>query len=191
MNIITHFLFSWSVAEITKIKKREKELLTIGGTLPDLDGFGIVPDLISRMFKLPDPAFFGTYHHNLFHGIFGAILISSFLTFFSKTKIKTFFLLFLIIHLHFLLDFLGSRGPTPCEIWEINYFAPFSDSLQISWKYQWKLNSPINIIFTIFLLVFSFYRAHKYGNSPLIIFSKKANEVFVKTLRKRFNEYRK
>lgn len=186
MNIITHFLFSWSFAEITGLEEREKKLLTIGGTLPDLDGLGIVPDLISRILKLPDPAFFGTYHHYLLHGIFGAFLISFILTFFSKAKIKTFFLLFFIIHFHLLLDFLGSRGPTIDEIWAINYLAPFSNSLQISWKYQWELNSPINIIFTIFLLIFSFYRAHKCGNSPLIIFSKKANWVFVETLRKRF-----
>ena len=191
MNIITHFLFSWSFSEILNLEDRDKKILTIGGVLPDIDGFGIVPDLIFRTFKSYDYAFYGTYHHNLLHSIFGAFLISLFLTFFSKSKTKIFLLSFLIIHLHLFMDLIGSRGPTPDEIWAISYLAPFSNSFQIVWKKQWQLNDIKNIIFTIFLIFFAFYRSLKFGSSPLMVFSKKANEVFVETVKNRFKKFYK
>lgn len=184
MNIITHFLASWSLAEVLNFKERDKNLISIASILPDLDGFGIFPDLFFRILKKGDLAYFGTYHHNLFHGIFGSLLFSLIFMFFSKKKLKFFIFSNFLIHLHFFFDLIGARGPSHDEIWPINYLAPFSNSLQIEWKYQWALNDIRNIFFTILLILFVFYKTIKYGDSPVSVFSKKANEAFVNILRK-------
>jgi inner membrane protein len=45
MSPITHLLISWSVANISKINRRERALVTLAGVVPDIDGTGLIIDI--------------------------------------------------------------------------------------------------------------------------------------------------
>ena len=50
MSPITHLLISWSVANTSKIDRRERALVTLAGILPDIDGAGLLSDIIVLSF---------------------------------------------------------------------------------------------------------------------------------------------
>jgi inner membrane protein len=87
------------------------------------------------------------------------------------------------VHLHFLCDVLGSRGATAEDIWGIYYFAPFSLAHEIAWKGQWELVSWQNTAVSAALLLVIMVRAAARGYSPVGLVSKRADAVFVATLR--------
>ncbi|RPI75200.1 MAG: metal-dependent hydrolase [Desulfobacteraceae bacterium] len=186
MSPITHLLASWTSADLFRLDSRNRTLVTLCGLLPDLDGIGILADLSSRIIGKPDQSFYTLFHHSLLHGLPAAILIPGLLALFATRRLLVFSIGFLVYHLHLLFDLLGARGITPDDIWPVPYLAPFSDRLTLSWSYQWPLNSPINIIFTIVLLGYVFYRAVKSGYSPVGIFHKKADIVFTAVVKTRW-----
>jgi hypothetical protein len=91
------------------------------------------------------------------------------------------------VHLHYLCDIVGSRGPGADDIWPLRYLAPFSERLTVQWSGQWPLNAWPNIVLTILLLAFGFYRAANGGYSPVGVFSTKADRAFVQAVRARWH----
>jgi inner membrane protein len=79
----------------------------------------------------------------------------------------------------------GARGPDGYQ-WPIPYLTPFSQVAQIAWSGQWALNAWPNFAITIGLLALAFYLAWRRGFSPLEMVSRRADQVFVETLRARF-----
>jgi hypothetical protein len=103
----------------------------------------------------------------------------------AKTnRLLTAFLAVAAVHLHFLGDLVGSRGPDGYE-WPIPYFYPFA-RIELSWKYQWALNAWQNILITVVLLGVGFVLARRRGYSPVGLLSVRADHAFVSTLRRRF-----
>jgi hypothetical protein len=186
MSPITHILASWTSADLFRLDKRNRGLVTLCGALPDLDGIGILFDLAARIIGKPDSSFYTLFHHSLLHGLPAAILIPGILALFATRRLLVFSIGFLVYHLHLLFDLLGARGITPDDIWPVPYLAPFSDRLTLSWSHQWPLNSPINMVFTIILLGYVFYRAVKSGYSPVGMLNKKADAIFTATLQARW-----
>jgi hypothetical protein len=105
----------------------------------------------------------------------------------SKKKWKTMGLAFFCFHLHLLCDIIGAKGPDAYQ-WPIPYLLPFSNAIQITWKYQWEINAWPNFIITFTALGITFYYAWKHGYSILEIISKKIDGMFVRTLQNRFGK---
>ena len=184
MSPITHLLISWSVANISKINRRERALVTLAGVVPDIDGAGLIIDVFSHGSDQP-LQLWSMYHHILGHNIgFGLFLVI--VTFaLSTRRWATSLLVFMSFHLHLLCDLLGSKGPDGYQ-WPIPYLFPFSDAWQWTWAYQWQLNAWPNFAITIFTILLILFFSWKNGLSPLEIVSLKANRSFVDALRHRF-----
>jgi inner membrane protein len=70
MSPVTHFFAGWLLASIsptgrpTSLTRREKALVVAAAVAPDLDGLGIIPELLTR--NTPHPLlWFSQYHHTL------------------------------------------------------------------------------------------------------------------------------
>src|SRR5262245_42602330 len=185
MNPITHLIASWSLAEISGLEERDRAVVAWAGLAPDLDGLGAVVDSAARLLGYSDPALYGSYHHVLLHGLFGALLLPAIGLAFARRRLVAFLWAFAAVHLHLACDLFGSRGPAAEAVWPIHYLGPFSDAVMLSWSGQWALNAWPNIIFTLGLLVFVLIRATTCGHSPVSLFSTRAHAAFVAAVQSR------
>jgi hypothetical protein len=70
MSPITHFFAGWLLASVsptgrpTTLTRREKALVVAAAVAPDIDGFGIIPELLTRNTSHP-LLWFSAYHHSL------------------------------------------------------------------------------------------------------------------------------
>jgi hypothetical protein len=179
MSPITHLLASWIVAAKTTDNLRDRRLVTLAGVAPDLDGLGLIIDLVN-----PHTSYYPQYHHWLMHGLPGALVCSAILAAFGRRRWHVFALAFLTFHLHLLCDLLGSRGPGPTDYWPIYYLGPFSRNPMWYWTYQWGLDSWPNRVITLVLLGWALWLAVKLGDSFVGVINRKADRVFVGVLRK-------
>jgi hypothetical protein len=213
MSPITHFFAGWLLASVsptggpTTLTRREKALVVAAAVAPDLDGVGIVPELLTRNTSHP-LLWVSQYHHTLHTLAFAllctlaAFLIAGPLADGTSSSSKegrqlstpsgpthpalTALLVFLSFHLHLLCDLIGARGPDGDQ-WPIPYLKPFSNSIQLTWHGQWALNGWQNFVVTGLLLLATFWIAWKRGSSPLELFSQPANRALTQALRQRFH----
>lgn len=183
MSPVTHFLSGWVLANCAKLDPKDRALVTAACVIPDIDGLGIVPELLTRNSTHPLP-WFTLYHHSLHNLAFG-VVVAALTCAIAARKWTTSLLALLSFHLHLFEDLLGSRGPDGYQ-WPIPYLAPFSSSLQIAWRGEWGLNAWPNITLTFILLMITFWLAWRGGFSPLEMISAKADATFVRALRRRF-----
>jgi len=182
---ITHFLASWTIAEIYARDRRERAWITAAGVVPDLDGLGVVVDFANRLLARPDSEWFGRLHHVLFHGAFGAIAFLLVAATLGFRRWRLLAMMMVTFHFHLICDVLGSRGPAG-EIWPIDYLSPLSHSWLITWVHQWPLNAWPNIAFTFLLIIWAIIRAVQVGISPVSIFSPRIDSRVVAALRQRW-----
>jgi inner membrane protein len=204
---VTHFFAGWLLASVSPtgkpstLTRREKALVVAAALAPDLDGIGIVPELLTRNTSHP-LLWFSQYHHSL-HTLPFALICTltawlvagplANLTIGPSIKGRrlpthpglTAFLVFISFHLHLLCDLIGARGPDG-DHWPIPYLKPFSNSLQLTWHGQWALNGWQNFAITGLLLLATLCIAWKYASSPVELVSQPANLAFTRTLRQRF-----
>lgn len=213
MSPITHFFAGWLLASVSPtgrpatLTRREKALVVAAAVAPDLDGIGIVPELLTRNTSHP-LLWFSQYHHTLHNLAFAlvctlaAFLIAGPLANATLGPSKqdrplpahpgpshpalTALLVFLSFHLHLLCDLIGARGPDGDQ-WPIPYLKPFSNSIQLTWHGQWALNGWQNFLITGLFLLATFWLAWKYASSPLELVSQPANRSLTETLRQRFH----
>ncbi len=190
MNPITHFLASWSLGEVSGLEARDRAIVAWAGLAPDLDGFGAVTDTAARLLGFGDPALYGRFHHVLLHGLPGAFFLSAIGAAFARRRLVAFLWGVAVVHLHLACDLVGSRGPTPDDVWPIHYLSPFTEALTLSWSGQWPLNAWPNIVFTLGLLAFVFARAASIGHSPVNLFSTSAHEAFVTAVQGRWRQFK-
>ena len=184
MSPVTHFLTGWVVANCSpSLNRKERALVTLAGIVPDIDGLGAIPDLITRNSAHP-LAWFSLYHHQLHNLTFG-LFVAIFCFAFANHRFTTGLLALLSFHLHLIEDLLGARGPDGYQ-WPIPYLLPFSRNAQLAWNGQWALNAWPNFAITICLLLTTLYLARSTGHSPLEMVSTHADEALVATLRHRF-----
>jgi inner membrane protein len=183
MSPVTHFLTGWVFANCFRLERKERALVTLACVAPDLDGLGIIPELLTRNSAHP-LLWFSQYHHSL-HNLAFALVVAAIAFALATQKWKTGMLALLSFHVHLFEDVLGSRGPDGDQ-WPIPYLAPFSSALQLTWRNQWELNAWPNIAITITLLLITFWLAWRRGFSPLEMISAKADSTFVSALRRRF-----
>ena len=207
MSPVTHFFAGWLLASVSpsghpiKLTRREKALVVAAAVAPDIDGIGIIPELLTRNTSHP-LLWFSQYHHTLHTLAFSlvctvaAYLIAGPLAGFTfgpsieKRRSPahpglTAFLVFVSFHLHLLCDLIGARGPDGDQ-WPIPYLKPFSNSIQLAWHGQWALNAWQNFVITGIFLLSTLWIAWKYASSPLELVSQPANRALTQTLRQRF-----
>ena len=185
MSPVTHFLTGWVLANTTALSPRERGIVALSVVLPDVDGLGGLADLWTRNSNHPLD-WFSQYHHAL-HNLGFALLIAVLSYGLASQRMKVALLAILSVHLHLLEDLAGSRGPDGYQ-WPVPYLMPFSHAAELVWRRQWTLNAWPNIAITAALLLATFYLAWQRGFSPLEMFSKKADIVFVAALRHRFSD---
>jgi inner membrane protein len=186
MSPITHFLASWTIAESCTQNRRERFWICLAGLAPDLDGLGLAVDVFNDLFGRGVSQWYAVYHHFLFHGLFGALVIVATARAVGVSRFKGLLLVFLSFHLHLLCDLVGARGPAIYDIWVIYYFGPFTRAFKFYWMPQWPLNGWPNFLITIALLGWTLSRAINRGASPVSLFSVKLDAVIVATLRQRW-----
>lgn len=186
MNPVTHLLASWLVANTTDLNRRDRAIVTIAGIVPDMDSFGIIPEMLTRNSAHP-LRWWTDYHHVIGHNIGFALLVAVVGFLLSARRWKTALLVFVSFHIHLLGDLLGARGPEGYQ-WPIPYLLPFSDSLQLAWPGQWALNAWPNLLITAMALALTLLLAAWKGFSPLEIISVSADKKFIETLRRRFTK---
>jgi inner membrane protein len=202
MSPVTHFFAGWLLASVyptgspTPLTRREKILVVAAAVAPDIDGVGLLPELLTRNSSHP-LMWFSQYHH-LLHTLAFALIctLSAFLiagNFGNSSDHSatthpwlTAALVFISFHLHLLCDLIGARGPDGYQ-WPIPYLKPFSNAMQLTWQGQWALNGWQNFAFTGLLLLTTLWLAWKYNTSPLELVSQPANQAFTQVLRQRFS----
>lgn len=189
MNVVTHLLMGWAVAEHTVKTKRDKALVAWAGVMPDLDGLGLPIDWVCRALGY-HTAFYEEFHRLALHGLPGAILCTVLLGFLAQDRSRAMPWVFVSYHLHLIGDVLGSRGGNPNDIWPIHYLAPVSDAITIAWSGQWPLTGWQNTTLTVVLMTYAIVLAASRGYSPVGLFSTRADEKFVAALRARWQGIR-
>ena len=184
MNPASHFLISWAVANTAEIPRRDRILITLTGVVPDLDGVGILAELLTENASTP-LIWYSRYHHVLGHNLLVCMVLTIVVFSFSVKRWLSASLAFVAFHLHLLADLAGSRGPDGYQ-WPIPYLYPFSTKWTLAWSGQWELNAWPNILITVLVLGVTLFLAHKRGRSPLEMVSLKADAAIVAGLRKRF-----
>jgi inner membrane protein len=182
MSPVTHFLSGWVLANCVQLDSRDRAIVTLAWVVPDIDGLGIAAELLTRNSAHP-LLWFSYYHHSL-HNLAFALVVAVVAAALAKERWKTSLLAFVSFHLHLLEDLVGSRGPDGYQ-WPIPYLAPFSHSLQLSWRGEWRLDAWQNIVITVALLSVTMWLAWRRGFSPLEMISEKVDKVFVMALRQR------
>lgn len=186
MSPVTHLLAGWLVANSSRrFGRKERILVTAAGLIPDVDGFGIVAEALTRNNGNP-LLWWSNYHHVLGHNLLFGLFVTLVAFLLSARNRAVAALVIVSFHLHLLGDFVGARGPGD-DLWVVPYFLPFS-AHEFSWSGQWELNAWPNFLITGILLITMFYLAWRRGCSPLEMVSAKANAAFVRTLRQRFGE---
>ena len=186
MSPVTHFLSGWLLANVAGVSsRRDRALVTLSAVVPDVDGLGIIAEVLTRNSAHP-LLWFSQYHHSL-HNLIFALAVSALAFVIAREKWKASALCFVGFHLHLLEDLLGSRGPDGDQ-WPIPYLAPFSSALSMTWHSQWSLNAWPNFAITIALLGMTMYLAWSRGYSPVEMISELADRRFVAALRHRFGK---
>lgn len=183
MSPVTHFLTGWVFANCARLDRRDRALVTLASVVPDVDGLGIVPELLTRNSSHP-LLWFSLFHHSL-HTLAFALVTAALSFALGHQRWKTGLLAFVSFHLHLVEDIGGSRGPDGNQ-WPIPYLKPFSSALELTWHGQWALNAWPNVAITVALLVATLWLAWRRGFSPLEMVSEKADVIFVAALRQRF-----
>lgn len=185
---LTHLLASWVVAVHTTDNPRDTRLVTSAGIAPDLDGVGIFADFTAAALGHHETDYYHTYHHWLGHGLPAALVVAALLACFARNRWRVFALALTVFHLHLLCDLVGSRGPSPKDLWPIYYFGPFRYRPMWVWTHQWRLDGWQNQVITILLLIWATSLALKKGHSFIAVFNRRFDQLFVGILRKWQNQ---
>jgi inner membrane protein len=177
---VTHFFTGWVLANCAPLQRRDRALVTLASVIPDVDGLGLIPQLLTANSAHP-LMWFSRYHHFL-HTLLFAAIVAALAAVASRRWIMA-LLAFLSFHLHLVEDVVGSRGPDGYQ-WPIPYLKPWS-SVQNAWSGQWALNAWPNAAITAALIFISLWLAWRRGYSFMEMFSRKADVGLVPWLRER------
>jgi hypothetical protein len=161
MNPVSHLLTGWVVANTADLTTRDRVLVTLAGVAPDIDGLGIVAEILTENTTSP-LLWYSKYHHVLCHNLGFGLLLAVTAVLFGVRRWMTAFLTLVVFHLHLLGDLVGSRGPDGYQ-WPISYLYPFSNRWKLEWAGQWELNAWPNIVITALLLAATVYIFRKKG----------------------------
>lgn len=178
-----HLFASWIVAAKTTDNPRDCRLVALAGILPDADGLGLLVDVTNAALGRPVSVSYADYHHFLLHGALGAAVVTLVLTSFARNRWRVALLALALFHLHLLCDFIGSRGPSPLDVWPIHYLGPVSRHPRWEWSGQWRLDSWQNKCVFVALFVWSWRLTLTLGHSVAGVFNRRVDAAVVGVLR--------
>lgn len=186
MSPIAHFVGSWLIAAATTDNPRDRRLVTLAGILPDLDGLGIVVDVAKSLVNGQEATFsyYQKFHHLWLHGWPGALVVAAFLAGFAQQRWRVAAWCLVTFHLHLACDLLGSRGPSPADLWPICYSEPLFRHPVWFWKGQWRLDGWQNQLIFLGVFVTSLWVAVHRGYSFVEVVSQRLDTIFVGVLGK-------
>lgn len=177
---------SWLVASAITGNPRDRRLVTLAGIVPDVDALGVVVDVVKTLMSGQEMtfAYYQKFHHLLLHGWPAAVLVALGFAALANGRSRVIIGCLIVFHLHLLLDLLGSRGPTPADLWPICYSEPFFRHPIWFWRGQWKLDGWQSQL--VFFGVFGvcLWLAVRRGYSCMEVLSRRFDGVFVNVLRK-------
>jgi len=185
MNPVTHFFVGWVSGLPLELERRDRALIVVSSMIPDVDGLPVLLDLL-KGHSPEEMQFWSDYHHSLHNLAFAAVFCIACAAF-ARRRAVTALVCFAVMHLHYLCDIAGSRGPDDYQ-WPIPYLLPFSGKWQLTVPWQWELNAWPNVLITAVLLAVTLYSAWRRGYSPAALFSERGDRAFIETLRRRFGE---
>ena len=107
MSPVTHFLSGWVLANAVDLNRRDRAIVTIAAVVPDVDGLGIVAEILTRHSQHP-LLWFSDYHHALHTLLFALVVfVCAFIV--STRKWISATLAFVAFHLHLLKKILWGR----------------------------------------------------------------------------------
>lgn len=111
MSPVTHLLTGWIAASAsTRLDHRARLVITIASLAPDLDGLGIIPEVLTSGSNHP-LLWYSSYHHVLCHNLaFGLVLVLAGWMIGARRWL-TAFLVLASFHLHLAGGLIGSRSP--------------------------------------------------------------------------------
>jgi membrane-bound metal-dependent hydrolase YbcI (DUF457 family) len=129
LHFLTHIGLSWIVANLAPLSGKDRAFVVLAGVLPDLDGVTI---LWGR------DAYLAT-HRIVAHSLLFGVFVVAMTVFFADSPRASGILAAVSIHVHLLLDVVGTGGPP------IRYLWPVTDW---GWTYgrHWVLASWPNAI---------------------------------------------
>jgi inner membrane protein len=178
----THLFASWLAGTRTTRTERDLRLAALAGILPDADGLGLLVDWANAGFGRRPTYYYAEYHHVIFHGLPGAIIIALALSVFATDRWRVLVNAFFLVHLHLLCDFIGSRGPSPGDLWPIYYLSPLRSHPMWIWRGQWPLDGWQNHAINLGLFLACLAVAVRSGRSFVGVFSARADRIFTATL---------
>jgi hypothetical protein len=179
-----HLLASWLVPYPFSLPHKERRVIALAGVAPDLDGAGWVVDRVNAWFGA-STGYYEQYHHLIAHNLIAALalsLLASALA--AKRRLAVFLLSLAAVHLHFLCDVLGSRGPDGDQ-WPIPYWLPFSQQHAWAWSGQWELSGWQNTTITISMLILAIFLGWRRRYSFVEVISFRLDRAFFKMLARR------
>jgi hypothetical protein len=132
MSPITHFLSGWLLAQSGSLERRDRAFVTLAAVVPDVDGFGLPVEILTRTSAHP-LTWWSDYHHVLGHNLGFALLVMGLAAGVARRKALTGVLVFCAFHFHLFCDLIGARGPDGHQ-WPIPYLFPFSTKWQLVWS---------------------------------------------------------
>ena len=184
MNPITHALTGWVLGQSATRHRRDAWLVTAGTLVPDLDGLGILAEWATAGSSAP-LHWYTEYHHTLGHNLFAGLAAMTVAAVAARDRLRTSVLTLIGFHLHLLQDIVGSGGPDG-ERWTTPYLWPWRPGFVIDWPGQWPIEAWPNLLLTLMLLLATLWLARNRGYSPLSLFSERADNALLQTLRQRF-----
>jgi len=180
------------VGAVVTNNPRDRKLVTLAGIIPDADGLGMVVDVGLGLISGQEVTFryYQQFHHLLMHGWPAALAVAALLAGFARNRARVFVFGLLTFHLHLVCDLIGSRGPSPSDLWPICYSEPLFPHPIWIWKGQWRLDGWHNQ--SVFLVVFlvALWLATRRGYSFLELAGRRVDTVFVGVLQKWRNRLR-
>ena len=186
MSPVTHLLLGWLIAESAPLARRERAVVAIAGIAPDVDGLGLLIDLVTKR-TAHATDYWSEWHHVIGHNLPAAVLMAgvaaAVATGGAARRGLVAGLAGAAFVLHLVCDLAGSRGPDGHQ-YPIAWGWPFT-SATVTWDGQWALNAWQNLVVTLMALAVTLALAWRRGRSPLEIISLRADAAFVGTLRQR------
>ena len=97
MSPVTHFLTGWVFANCAKLARRDRAIVTLACVAPDVDGLGIIPELLTRNSSHP-LLWFTLYHHSL-HTLAFSLVVAAIAFALAQQRWKTGILALVSFHL--------------------------------------------------------------------------------------------